>query len=102
MATIFYLDDTGILFEATLVVEGAPMNLAAATMLQFWFCRPDGHVLKKTATLSTNGTDGKMRYTTVANDLTHAGVWQWQPYVVLPSGRMHGAIQTFTVLRNLA
>lgn len=102
MASVFYVDDTGILFEAILQEDGLAINIAAATTRQLWFRRPDGHVMKKTAPLSTDGTDGKMRYTTVANDLTYAGEWQWQPYVVLPASTFHGAIQMFTVLRNLA
>lgn len=97
-----YVNDVGTVFEATIMDAGAVVNIAAATTLQLWFRRPDGRVLKKTAVLSTNGTDGKMRYTTVANDLTQAGNWNWQPYVVLGTTTVHGNIQAFMVNGNLA
>ena len=102
MAGAIHIDDVGVVFEATLLTNNVPFNIAAAVALELWFRRPDGRILKKTASLTTNGTDGKMRYMSRANDLSYPGTWQWQPCVEFSTTTFHGDIQAFTVERNLA
>ena len=43
---------------------------------------PSGTVLTKAATWVTNGSDGQIKYTTTAGDLTVGGMWQVQGRVL--------------------
>ena len=101
MAASVHVEDIGTVFEATILESGAALNIAAATTRQLWFRRPDGRVLKKTATLTSTGLDGRMQYTTVTDDLSHAGKWSWQAYLVFSTGTWYSDIQTFDVVRHL-
>lgn len=101
MAGTVHVDDIGTVFEATILDGGSALNIAAATTRQLWFRRPDGQVLKKTATLTATGVDGRMQYTTVSGDLSHAGKWSWQGYLVFSTGTWYSDIQTFDVARHL-
>ena len=96
--------DIGTIFEETLTDEnGAAVDISsAATVKNFFFQKPDASVVTKTASFSGTGVDGKMRYTTVANDLDQAGSWKVQGYVELSSGKWRSSIKTFLVHSNLA
>ena len=101
MAASIHVDDIGTVFEATILENAAPVNISGATTRQLWFKRPDGTVLKKTATLTSTGLDGRMQYTAVSGDLSHAGEWSWQAYLVFSTGTWYSDIQTFEVVRHL-
>ena len=75
MAAEIHVGDKGTVFEATMRDEnGAIVNLSTATLLQIVFAKPDGSVVTKTAAMSTNGSDGKLRWTTSASsDLDQIG-----------------------------
>jgi hypothetical protein len=97
-------DDVGIVFEAELLANPAtalPLDISAATTLELLFQTPDGVLKTKTAVLSTDGTDGKLRYITVASDLDKIGTWRWQAHVAGPGYDLHSAVRTFAVLDNL-
>ncbi len=99
-----HVGDVGTVFNPTMVDEnGAIMNLATATTLQIWFAKPDGTVVTKTATLTSDGTDGKMQYSATSGDLSRNGLWSAQPYVEFTSGasKYHGKILQFFVTGNL-
>ena len=55
----------------------------------------------KTAVLTNTGVDGKMQYTTVADDLDIEGKWKIQGKVVLPTGTWRSDISSFKVYANL-
>ena len=48
-----------------------------------------------------DGTDGQLRYTTVANDIDEAGHWHIQGKIINASGTFYSSIEDFYVKPNL-
>jgi hypothetical protein len=96
-----HVGDIGTVFEVELKDCLTIVNISSATVKQIIFQKPTGEVLTKTAIFSTDGTDGKLRYITVANDLDLAGTWKIQAKVVLPSGTWSSNVDKFKVYSNL-
>jgi len=58
--------------------------------------------LTKTATFVNSGTDGEVKYTTVASDLDKAGTWKAQFIHTKASGEdVPGSVVTFKVLPRI-
>ena len=74
-----HLNDYGTIFQITLQdQDGAAVDVSAATTKQIIFEKPDGVVEAKTASWVTDGTDGKIKYAAVADDLDVVGAWKIQ------------------------
>lgn len=100
-----HYNDIGTIFRATIndCINGTQtiIDLSAATTLQLIFKSPNGVVKTKNASLTTDGTDGQIQYTTVDQDLDEVGNWKLQAYIVLPSGSWRSDIGCFRVYENL-
>lgn len=78
------------------------MDLSASTGLQFYLKSPSGKLKTFTASLSTDGTDGRMEYvTTAATDLFEHGRWRLQGRVVFGTQVFWSRSIRFSVLENL-
>lgn len=64
-----------------------------ATTIQMIFTDPDGAETAKTATWSTDGTDGVIQYTIETSLFDAAGYWQVR-------GRVKGASSTLTTVNH--
>ena len=93
--------DIGTVFQVTLKDCGTVVNISGASTLEMIFVKPDGTKLTKTASLVTDGTDGKLKYTTISGDIDTAGVWVRQCHVVIAAGEFYSSIDSFTVMANL-
>lgn len=93
----------GTIFVFTLFDQDAVIvDLSSASVLEVLFQKPDRTNFTRTATLTTDGTDGKFQYTTIAGDLDQAGdQWERQGRVVLPSGDFKTNVIHFPVKRNI-
>lgn len=100
--TDMHVGDVGTIIEVTLYDGGAVVNLSSATLKQFILTKPDATVVTKTAAFSSDGSDGKLRYTTIAGDLDAKGSWHLQVYVEMPTGKWKSDIQEFQVEPNLS
>lgn len=96
-----HYNDIGTIFRGTIQDGSSVVDISGATTIQMLFNPPGGATRTKTATLTGDGTDGKMQYTTVDGDLNVLGVWQWQGQVVLPAGTWRTDVKTFVVHSNL-
>lgn len=101
-ANEIHVADTGTIIEVTIKDGTSVVDISTATTKQILLRKEDGTVLTKTATFKTDGTDGILRYTTLVTDLTPAGHWQLQAYVVLSSGAWKTDWTSFDVWPNLA
>ena len=101
MADEIHLDDVGTEFILTVKDAGVAVNIGSASTKQIIFEKPDGTILTKIGTLVTDGSDGKMKYASIAGDLNMIGPWRLQAYVVLPTGSWRSDIAEFTVFPNL-
>lgn len=96
------IGDIGTIFRGTIYDEdGNAQDISTATTKQLIFKKPDGTLLPKTATFFTDGTDGKLQYTSVSGDFNVVGRWQIEPYVITPAGEWHGSIGEFYVRNYL-
>ncbi|NLB81929.1 MAG: hypothetical protein GX800_10065, partial [Clostridiaceae bacterium] len=54
------------------------------------------------AEFDSDGTDGKLKYTTIAGDIDTVGRWQVQAYVEIGAAKYYSTKCTFVVQSNLA
>ncbi len=110
MASEIHVGDIGTVFEVTLKDEGnSPeiVDISTATTKELLFKAPSGTTLTKTAAFTTDGTDGKLEYTTTsATDLMMEGNWQIQAHIILGSAspkdaEWHSDIGSFRCHPNL-
>ena len=76
-------------------------QMGSATGLILKFTPPSGTTVNKTATLYTDGSDGKIQYVTQSGDLDEDGTWEVQPYFTLGSFTGHASRRKFEVRPNL-
>jgi len=105
MTTIIHNGDIGTTFLLTITeADGTTaVDVSTATKLQLIFEDPNGTSLPKTAVLNTTGTDGKIKYVSVAGDIDVVGTWQVQGYVEFGSGtsKYYSGVTEFLVYDNL-
>ena len=94
--------DIGTILRATLEDSGTVVDVSTATVKQIKLQKPDGTDVTKTAVFTTDGSDGKIQYVTVADDLDQSGEWKIQGYVEMPNWQGHSAKDTFFVGQNLS
>lgn len=95
------MGDIGTVIEITVIDCGSVVNLSTATTKELIFKNPDGIIKTTTAGFVTDGTDGKIAYTTVADFLDVEGTWKVQANIIMPSWTGRSSVSTFTVKSNL-
>jgi len=93
--------DIGTVFTITVMDGSAAVDISTATTKNIVFKKPDKTILPKAGSFVTDGTDGKISYTTVSGDLSKAGEWCVQGAIVMPAGTWKTDIDHFTVYANL-
>lgn len=95
--------DIGTAFTVTIMDDTAIVPIQSATVTkQIKFKKPSETVVTKDAVFVTDGTDGKMRWTTTTvDDLDEAGKWYLQGYLVITGFTGHSDIGDFVVYPNL-
>jgi hypothetical protein len=101
MASEIHYGDIGVNFNITVMNGTEILNVSNANSISIIFQKPDSSDITKTASLVTNGTDGKIKYTTVAGDLDQIGTWQIQARVNFGASVFSTDIQKFKVYRNI-
>ena len=98
-------NDIGTLFLVTVndCVSGTStaLDVSTATSLEIILKSPSGVASTKTATVNTNGTDGKIQYVTVDGDLNEVGTWRIQAKVSISGGVYRSDVESFKVYENL-
>ena len=57
--------------------------------------------MTKTASLNSDGTDGKMKYVTIGGDFDKIGNYKIQGKVVIGSATYYSSVSTFKVYCNI-
>ena len=96
-----HVDDIGTILEVTLKNINTPVDISSATTREILLRKPSGALLTRTGVLVTDGTDAKMKYTTISGDLDEDGVWEIQGHIISPLGDWHSDIKEFSVFPNL-
>jgi|TARA_B100000676_G_scaffold141614_1_gene140248 DUF4097 and DUF4098 domain-containing protein YvlB len=100
-ANEIHVNDIGTNFIITVKEGGTIVNLAPTTSVNLLLMGPNDTTVTKTASFLTDGTDGKIKYQTVAGDLAVAGTWKLQAKVNYATTVYHSDIHNFTVFKNL-
>ncbi len=96
------IGDVGTVFKLTIKDQaGAIVNISGASTKVVRFRKPDATVVEKAGALYSDGTDGILKYTTIAGDLDKGGSWSIQAKVVLASGTWYSTTAEFVVETNL-
>jgi hypothetical protein len=97
-----HVGDENVTFTFTVMEDCAAINISTATVKELIFRKPNGTSVTQTASFSTDGTDGDIKYVTIAGDLDEPGIWRVQAEVTLGAGSYyHSEIQKFKVLANV-
>lgn len=96
-----YEGDVGTQMVYGVQEDAVTLAIQAATDLILYFRKPSGELLTKTAQFLTDGSDGKIYYTTIAGDLDEHGVWTIQSKISLSGGTHYGDTKMFSVLPHL-
>jgi len=102
MACDIHEDDIGTTLTLTITDCGTTLDISTASSLSIFIRKPDGTLLTRTGVFTTDGTDGKIYYVTVAGDTDVAGTYKIQGKVTFPStASYYTNSATFHVERNL-
>ena len=102
MAQEIHVNDIGTVFRATILNEsGVVVDLSSATLMQFTFKNNKISSFDRTCSFTTDGSDGKIEYTTVDGDLSVEGQWDMQANFTIPTGSWHTDLHPFQVVGNL-
>jgi len=100
-----HFNDIGTVILVTVkdCVSGTPtvLDVSTASDLDLVFKSPSGSSTTKTATLYTDGTDGKIYYTSVDGDWGEVGTWRIQCKIGIGGGTFRSDVGTFKVYENL-
>lgn len=98
MTSSLHVGDIGSYIELTIKDEDVVFDISSATVKKIKLKTSANVVLDKTASFSTNGTDGKIRYTFINGDLNISGIWKARAYIEMPSGKWSTSQIEFEVL----
>lgn len=93
--------DTGTVIRVTLVDGTTPVDVSSASSITFIFKKPSGTVVEKTGALFTDGTDGKVQYTTESGFLDEIGDWSYQVETIIGGNTWRSDIACLTIHGNL-
>lgn len=97
-----HLGDIGTIVERVIKDEtGTIVDLGGATSLEFYFQKPDGTDTTVTASLTTDGSDGKMRYVSISSTWDQVGRWQGQARIQSGTLTLKSDVWEFHVYPNL-
>lgn len=97
-----HVDDVGTRFLATIKDENCTViDISTATVKNIIFQKPDGTKVTKTASFLTDGSDGKIYYDSIADDIDQRGMWQLQGYIEMSGATWYSNTYSFKVSRNL-
>ncbi len=90
--------DVGVEIELTIVdSSGVAVNVSSASTKQIIFRYNATTSFTGTAASVTDGSNGKIKYTTTGSDFTAAGVWSAQARIITPTKDFRTSITTFAV-----
>ena len=97
-------NDIGTIFEVTIKDGSSTVDVSSASSSgekELLFLKPDKTSLTVDSSFKTDGTDGIIQYTTVANDLNVAGRWKLQAHLTLTAGEWKSDVANFIVHDNI-
>lgn len=94
---MIFKNDIGAVIRLTVTSNGSSRDVSTATTRQIILKKPDGTIVTKTASLTTNGSDGRMQYVVESGVIDQAGAWKVQGRLVIAGTEFRTAIGGFQV-----
>lgn len=95
-------DGSGQVIELTITQDDVAVDISTfTTTREIIFKGPDGKIVTKTATFSSDGSDGKIRCTMAAGDINQKGTWYVQAYIDSGSQDVYSVPLDFEVKERL-
>lgn len=93
------LNDIGLILRLTIKKESddTALDISGTTTKNVLIEKPSGTLLTKAGSFTTDGTDGKLQWTTVDTDLNEVGLYEIQAHVVDASVNLKSTRGQFTV-----
>lgn len=103
MACEIHIGDVGTRFMFTIqdCDTAVPVDVSTAASVEIIFKKADGSTLNASGAFLTDGTDGKVYYDTVDEDVDKVGYWKVQGVVNFTDGKFYSDIHKFQVFDNL-
>lgn len=101
MASEIHVGDSGTELIIRVLDDGSVVNISGASLLNMILKKPGGTSVTKSASLYTDGTDGKLTYTADPDDFDVAGLYKIQGQVTISTGSFYTSQGTFQVHCNL-
>lgn len=96
-----HVNDIGTVFTVLIKDGDDVQDVSSATTKELIFLKPSGEKLTKSASFTTDGTDGYIQYTTVDGDVDETGVWKIQAHIVIGDLDVSSDVSAFRVYPNL-
>ena len=102
--TVIHLGDVGTIFELTIVENDGvtAVDVSAATVKKIYFMDAAGVKKNAAAVFTTDGSDGKIRYKSVAGFINSLGMWSMQGYVEIVDFKGYSLETGFKVNRVIS
>lgn len=94
-------DDVAVQFVLTIQEDSVAVDVSGATTKEITIQKPSGTSTDYTASFFTDGTEGKIYYTSVLGDLDESGLYKIQGKVILSGGTYRTNIKKFKVRDNI-
>ncbi len=94
--------DIGTDIVITVLENGLPIDISAAAQKVLILQKPDGTIVEKDMQFVTDGSDGKLVYTTAYGDLDQIGKWLVQARIRNSLGEWSSSTTSFKVKSNLS
>lgn len=102
MSCGIHLGDVGTIIQITITdCSGTAIDISNATNIEFVFKKPSGASITRTGLFVTDGTDGLVKYTLIADDIDEIGTWKIQVNITASNGSWSSCFESFKVHRNL-
>lgn len=79
--------DIGTIIRLRVLDESGVVDISTSTVRRIILTAPDHTARTLTATLTSSGTDGRLQYTTVANDINQIGNWEARAQIEFTSSQ---------------
>ena len=95
-------NNVGTIFRLTFQdCAGSLIDISTATTKEIKFKKPSGTTATKAGTFTTDGSNGKLEYTSESGLLDEITTWQIQGHVIIGTQDFNTTIGTFEVVENL-
>lgn len=73
--------NVGMVFTATITENSTAVDISGATGTGFVFTRPNRTTVTVASTFVSDGSDGRVTYSSTSGLLSVPGVWRYQAYI---------------------